>query len=62
MYQMYAYQKKYSAKHITLIYPLTDKVEEKDIYFDSTDGTIVRVRFVDLLDIKNSLEEIIQDF
>ena len=62
MYQMYAYQKKYGAKHITLIYPLTDKVEEKDIYFDSTDGTIVRVRFVDLLDIKNSLEEIIQDF
>jgi len=62
MYQMYAYQKKYSAKHITLIYPLTDKVEEKDIYFDSTDGTIVKVRFVDLLDIKNSLEEIIQDF
>jgi len=62
MYQMYAYQKKYGAKHITLIYPLTDKVEEKDIYFDSTDGTIVKVRFVDLLDIKNSLEEIIQDF
>ena len=62
MYQMYAYQKKYGAKHITLIYPLTDKVSKKDIYFDSTDGTIVRVRFVDLLDIKNSLEEIIQDF
>lgn len=62
MYQMYVYQKKYSAKQTTLIYPLTDKIAEKDICFEYEDDTIVRVRFVDLLDIKNSLKEIIQDF
>ena len=59
---MYAYQKKYSAEHITLLYPLTDKVSEKDIQFDSGDGVIVRVKFIDLFDVKNSLTEIARDF
>ena len=62
MYQMYAYQKKYSAEHITLLYPLTDKVSEKDIQFDSGDGVIVRVKFIDLFDVKKSLTEIARDF
>jgi len=62
MYQMYAYQKKYSAKNITLLYPLTEKITDNQIEFDSEDGVIVRVRFVDLFDIKNSLFIIARDF
>lgn len=58
MYQMYAYQKKYNAKNITLLYPLTDQTASTNsIQFDSGDGVIVRVRFIDLFDIKNSLLE-----
>ncbi len=59
MYQMYAYQKKYNAKNITLLYPLTDQTASANsIQFDSGDGVIVRVQFVDLFDIKNSLLEL----
>ena len=59
MYQMYAYQKKYNAKNITLLYPLTDQTASTNsIQFDSGDGVIVRVQFVDLFDIKNSLLEL----
>ena len=56
MYQMYAYQKKYSVqsttKNVTLLYPQTDSVSRNDIEFSSEDGIIVRVRFVDLFKIK----------
>jgi len=62
MYQMYAYQKKYSAQNITLLYPLTERVSDTDIEFNSGDGVIVRVRFVDLFDVKRSLTEIIRDY
>ena len=60
MYQMYAYHKKYNAKNITMLYPMTEKVSqkiehEKEIKFTSDDGVIVRVRFIDLFDIKKSL-------
>ena len=60
MYQMYAYQKKYNAKNITMLYPITEQISqkiehEKEIQFTSDDGVIVRVRFVDLFDIKKSL-------
>ena len=61
MYQMYAYQKKYNAENVTLIYPLTDTVPEKqEISFDSGDGVKVNVKFVDLFDIKNSIKNIIE--
>ena len=57
MYQMYAYQKKYQAKHITLIYPMTDKISsDKDICFQSEDGFCVHVRFIDLFSISNSMD------
>lgn len=62
MYQMYAYQKKYSAQNITLLYPLTEMVSDNNIQFDSGDGVIVRVRFVDLFDVKNSLATVLKDF
>ena len=65
MYQMYAYQKKYEAKNVTLLYPFTDKVDiNKDIRFLSHDGnseTEIKVRFVDLFDIKKSLENIVSE-
>ncbi len=48
MYQMYAYQKKYGASNVTLLYPLTDKVSDKRIEYKSDDGVIVKVRFIDL--------------
>ena len=43
-----------------MLYPMTEKVShwiehEKEIKFTSDDGVIVRVRFVDLFDIKKSL-------
>ena len=51
MYQMYAYQKKYSSEHVTLIYPKTENVSKDEIEFSSDDGVIVRVRFVDLFNL-----------
>ena len=57
MYQMYAYQKKYSAQNVTLIYPKTEKVKDENIQFISEDGVIVRIRFVDLFDTKAFFEQ-----
>ena len=62
MYQMYAYQKKYDAENVTLLYPLTEKVEpNQDIRFVSHDGAEIKVRFVDLFDLKSSLESIVRE-
>ena len=60
MYQMYAYQKKYKSKNVTLLYPLSDKVNpDKDISYKSDDGVTVDVKFLDLMDIKESLRNLI---
>ena len=56
MYQMYAYQKKYSSESVTLLYPKTENVHKDNIEFASDDGVTVRVRFVDLFDIKRFIE------
>ena len=61
MYQMYAYQKKYNAETITLLYPLTDEVSSKDISFKSNDGVIVNIRFLDLFDINNSIKSVVSE-
>ena len=62
MYQMYAYQKKYGAQNVTLIYPLTSSVSnDQEIFFSSQDGVTVRIRFVDLFDAKNSVQRIMHD-
>lgn len=62
MYQMYAYQKKYTSESVTLLYPLTERVEQdENIEFLSHDGTQIKVRFVDLFDIKTSLKAIIEE-
>lgn len=50
MYQMYAYQKKYSSRNVTLLYPMTESVRKDDIEFKSEDGVLVKVRFADLFD------------
>ncbi len=59
MYQMYAYQKKYNAQNVTLLYPQTDKLfPGVNIYYRSQDGVEVNVRFVDLYDIKDSISDL----
>ena len=60
MYQMYAYQRKYTSENVTLIYPMTDKIENKSIGYKSKDGVNVRICFVDLYKLKESLEKIIE--
>lgn len=63
MYQMYAYQKKYGANHVTLVYPKTDKVAyETGMEYRSDDGVTVRIRFVDLFDVQKSIEQLYADF
>lgn len=62
MYQMYAYQKKYNSDNVTLIYPKTDKVEKSnDIQFCAKDKSEIKIRFIDLFDLKNSLNSIITE-
>ena len=62
MYQMYAYQKKYTSENVTLLYPLTEKVEQdKDIRFLSHDGTEIKIRFVDLFNVGSSLQQLLQE-
>lgn len=58
MYQMYAYQKKYNARTVILLYPQTDQLADEKIVYDSGDGVVVQVQFIDLFDIKNSLAAI----
>ena len=58
MYQMYAYQKKYMAANVTLLYPKTENVKVENIEFSSDDGVIVRVKFIDLFDIKTFFEKL----
>ena len=63
MYQMYAYQKKYQAKSVSLIYPSTKELAmDKEIKFSSNDEVNVFVRFVDLIRINESLDLITKSF
>ncbi len=56
MYQMYAYAKKYETSEIWLLYPVnTEMRNHQDIMFDSADGVSVRLFFVDVANIENSL-------
>lgn len=59
MYQMYAYSKKYKTSEIWLLYPLNDEMRDRaDIEFESGDGTTVRLHFVDLTRMPETLEEL----
>ena len=56
---MYAYSKKYGTSEIWLLYPLNDKMLGHDeIAFDSGDGTTVRLHFVDVAHIEETLIEL----
>ena len=62
MYQMYAYQNKYHSENVTLLYPLTEKVEQgNSIEFRANDGAIIKIRFIDLFDLEKSLSNIIAE-
>ncbi len=61
MYQMYAYQKKYEAQNITLLYPMTDEIDASATISYKADDATVNVRFVDLFNIKESLKKIVED-
>lgn len=56
MYQMYAYAKKYDSQEIWLLYPANSEMRDiESIQFNSDDGITVRLYFVDVADIVNSL-------
>lgn len=59
MYQMYAYSKKYEASEIWLLYPLNEEMRNhSNIVFESGDGTTVKLHFVDLTHMPETLEEL----
>lgn len=63
MYQMFAYQKKYNAEYVTLLYPEIENMPlDNNIEFRSDDGVTVRVQFIDLFDVTNSISKITQRF
>ena len=56
MYQMYAYSKKYLTQEIWLLYPLNMEMRNcPEISFNSDDGVNVRIFFVDVANIEESL-------
>lgn len=56
LYQMYAYQQKYQAQNVTLLYPKTEQVpQQENIEYHAIEGVTVRVRFIDLFDPQTSL-------
>lgn len=59
MYQMYAYSKKYETSEIWLLYPVNDEMRNSDsITFDSGDGTIVNLFFVDVANIEKNMRQL----
>ena len=63
MYQMYAYAKKYGTSEIWVLYPVNAEMRNhQDIMFDSTDGVSVRLFFVDVASIENSLLALREQF
>jgi len=62
MYQMYAYQKKYDAKQVILLYPMSESAASisKDISFESKDGSRVKVKFIDLLNVDMSINKVLE--
>lgn len=63
MYQMYAYSKKYNTPEVWLLYPLNEQMlNMNQIKFDSGDGTVINVFFVDVANIENSLNDLKNKF
>ena len=56
MYQMYAYSKKYQTSEIWLLYPINEEMRDhSEISFSSMDGVNVKIFFVDVAHIEESL-------
>ncbi len=56
MYQMYVYSKKYQASEIWLLYPENEEMkEEMDISYKSEDDVIVRLFFINIGQIEDSM-------
>ena len=57
---MYAYSKKYKTSEVWLLYPLNNemRIHTDDIEFESGDGTTVRLHFVDLTCMPETLEKL----
>ena len=61
MYQMYAYSKKYETSEVWLLYPINEDMRDHPlIEFYSGDNTYVRLFFVDVANIEDSLKELKQ--
>lgn len=61
MYQMYAYSKKYETSEVWLLYPINEDMRDHEpIEFYSGDNTYVRLFFVDVANIEDSLKELKQ--
>ncbi len=62
LYQMFAYQKKYTAQSVTLLYPLPETPPAAALCdLRDADGTRVQVRFVDLFQPAESLQKILNE-
>lgn len=48
IYQMYAYAKRYSATHVTLLYPLRNEQSVEERTFITDDGCHINIRMIDL--------------
>ncbi len=61
MYQMYAYHKKYAAKQVILLYPMSQGAAGivDNISFASLDGVKVKVMFIDLMNVNESMEQLL---
>lgn len=61
MYQMYAYAKKYKTNEVWLLYPINnDMVNVENIQFKSDDDVSVRVFFVDVSNIEDSINGLLR--
>lgn len=59
MYQMYAYSKKYETSEVWLLYPMIKEMRNhKPIEFYSGDNTYVRLFFIDVANIEESLNDL----
>ena len=59
MYQMYVYSKKYDTPEIWLLYPVNEEMRKhRDISFCSDDGVDIRLFFVDVANIGNSMQRL----
>ena len=63
LYQMAVYQYKYHAQNVTLLYPRSSSVDlSKPVSFMSKDGLTVHLRWIDLLDAKQSIAAFAETF